>query len=454
MPDIAPPDSKAHGVARVSMPPLFAGTTGTSAAGVPGGGWARQVRLPLAFMALGLVWLVIGAVLLAFHPEVLLLAHTSPSFVALAHAWILGVMVSVACGAAYQLAPVALGTSLAGERRAWWHLGLHAAGVPGMVYAFYKWDMARLGHFGFAVAMGVGLFADTLWRTVRSAKHPSLVGRSLALAAGWLLLTVVAGLIVASNACWHFIPVNPLALLRAHAHLALVGFFVTLLQGVSFHLVAMFTLGEVRRPRHATWGLWLTQIALLGLVPSLALDVEWLSFFFSIVALVGLASSGWAFAATVASRRKRRLDPGLLGLIAGICGVGVAGLSGVALLWPGMPWGSAPGGFSANVYGLLVVVGAFLPAILGMMCKVVPFLTWMLAYGPRVGRSATPAAHQMTHPRIEGLGLALALCSVGPLAAGAWTLSLALVQAGVVLLLAAVALIIADMVLVLRHLFL
>jgi hypothetical protein len=120
---------------------------------------AAQGRLPLAFMGLALAWLAVATALVLAEPATLAAAHLHPHTVALTHAWVLGFFVTVACGAMYQLGPVALGTTLAHERRAWWHLGLHAVGVPGMVYAFRAGNLALVGHFGSFVALGIVLCA-------------------------------------------------------------------------------------------------------------------------------------------------------------------------------------------------------------------------------------------------------------------------------------------------------
>ena len=64
---------------------------------------------------------------------------------------------------------------------------------------------------------------------------------------------------------------------------------------------------------------------------------------------------------------------------------------GQALLFSG-EGSSGVGGFRAMFYAVLIVFGGLLPCLAGMMCKIVPFLTWMRAYGPRVGRGPTPAA--------------------------------------------------------------
>ncbi len=403
-------------------------------------------------MGLALAWLVGATALLVVQPGMLSLPHTHPHVVALTHAWVLGFFVTVACGAVYQLAPVALGTTLANERHGWWHFGLHAAGVPGMVYSFWIWDVKLLGHFAFAVALGILLFSVNTWRTVRSSGRGGTVAWSLSLAAGWLLLTVLVGLLLAANRYWYFIPIDPVALLRAHAHLGLVGFFVTLLQGVGFQLVPMFTLGEVRDWRLANIGLGLSQFGLLALAPSLAWHLAPLALLSALAITAGMICSGVGLSRALATRKKRTLDPGTRSFLRGAAGVCVSGLAGLVLVAPGTPWGSAPGGFSAMVYAVLVVGGGLLPCIAGMMCKIVPFLTWMRAYGPRVGRGPTPSAGALTHPRIERWGLGLQFAAVAPLLVGTWWLSESWLRVGAWLLTAGVALFVADMLGVMKHL--
>jgi len=417
------------------------------------GSWlAAQGKLPLAFMELALAWLVAAAGMLAVSPGVLALPHIAPQVVALTHAWVLGFFVTVAVGAIYQIAPVALGTTLVNERYGWWHLGLHAVGVPGMVYSFWCSDLKLLGHFGSLVGLGIVLFAINTWRTVRRSQQRGPVAWSIGLAAGWLLLTVLAGLMLAANRFWHFIPLNPIALLRAHAHAGLVGFFVTLLQGVTFQLVPMFTLGDVRDWRLVKTGLWLSQIGLLGLTQALAWDAGYAAAVCGGLIFAGMFASGWALKQALATRKKRRFDPGVLAFLVGATGLNVAAVLGILLVWPTTSWSSAPGGFGAMVYAVVLVVGGLLPTITGMMCKIVPFLTWMRAYGPKVGRMATPSAGALTKPQIEKWAFALQALAVLPLTAGAWLLNTTLLRIGAWILLAGVAVFLGAMLAVLKHL--
>lgn len=405
-------------------------------------------------MGLALAWLALGTAWLVVQPGLLALPHAHPHVVALVHVWLLGFFVTAACGAVYQLAPVALGTKLWSERLGWWHFGLHALGVPGMVWSFWRWDLAQLGHFGTAVALGVGLYVHNAWRTVRVSGRTGLVPDSLRVSAGWLAGTVLIGLVLAANRFWHFIPLDPLPLLRFHAHLGLAGFFVTLLQGVMFQLVPMFTLGEVRDWRLATRSFWLSQAALIGLLAALLLRSAWGATGAGMLLLAGYAGSAWALAVVLRSRRKRTLDPGLRAFIRGVAGLLVAGAGGLLLAWPGSSGGSGVGGWSAMGYGITVVFGGLLPCFLGMLGKVVPFLTWMRAYGPQVGRRPTPSASALGLPACERMGLTLEFASLVPLLVGTSTLSTAWLRAGTMIFAAGILCFLVNQGWILRHLWL
>ena len=87
-----------------------------------------------------------------------------------------------------------------------------------------------------------------------------------------------------------------------------------------------------------------------------------------------------------------------------------------------------------------------------MMCKIVPFLTWMRAYGPKVGRGPTPAAGALTQPALERLAFGLQFLAVIPLIIGAWSLNTGWLALGAWSLAGGVALFLADMAGVLKHL--
>jgi hypothetical protein len=415
-------------------------------AGVPLVGGAR---LPLSFIILGLLALTMSSIWIVVEPTLPLLPHMHPSVLAIAHLWLPGFLLSVSFGAAYQLIPVVLGVPLRGVRIAWTHLMLHACGLPLLVGGFVSYHYETVAIGGTLIAVGVFLFSARTILTFRESQRRDAIAWSLPLAATWLSLTVTAGVLMALNRHWPVLAWSALALLRAHAHLGFAGFFLTLLQGMTFQLVPMFTLGEVRHPRRIAAGIACTQAGLLTLVPGLAWDSTALSAIGAGLLAMGLLFSGLELRSTLRSRKKRLLEPGLRAFISGAAILLIAAVAGISLLIAEPSTISLRGAMS---YGLLVVPGALALMVLGMLCKIIPFLVWMRAYGPRVGKQPIPAAGTLAKAGWERLWLWLHGSALVLLATGALMDSPASVRLGAVALLAGIGFFLMNTGRVLAHL--
>jgi hypothetical protein len=257
------------------------------------------------------------------------------------------------------------------------------------------------------------------------------------------------GVLIALNRHWAFLARPVAALMRAHAHLGLAGFFLTLLQGVAFQLVPMFTMGELRRPRLVLGGLIASQAGLLLLAPGLAYAEPLVAAAGALVLAGGVAASGVAFAATLRSRRRRVLEPGLQAFMLGAALLALAAAVGVVLVV--LPAGAVSEN-AAALYGLIAIGGALGLTVLGMLCKIVPFLVWMRSYGSRVGRQPVPPATSLASHRLERVWLWLHAAALVALGNAALTGSAPFAVAGAWLLVAGVAAFLANTIRVLSHL--
>ncbi len=420
----------------------------------PAGGAVPLVtgaRLPLVFIVGGLAALGGAAAWLActiwngfpvfFHPEA----------VAVAHLWLPGFLLSVCLGVSYQMMPVVLGTPLcARDGWLWTHAGLHFPGVAALVWGLAGGHYLAAGLGGLAIAVGVVILGGVAWRSFRASRRRDAVAWSLVFSAAWLLATTMAGVTMALNRRQAFLPLSTLDLLRAHAHLGLAGYFVSLLQGVTFELVPMFTMGKARKPRIAMAGLLATQVGLPILAAGLAWDRRGAAALGAAVAAAGLAGTGWALAATLATRRRRRLEVGIRAFVIGMAllGLGGAGGLGLALGLTG-PERILPG---VAAYGLVVIAGGLSLTVLGMLTKILPFLVWMKAYGPRVGREPVPVATALSSRRMERLWLGAQLAGLAGLVIGTAADARGPRVAGGLLLAAGAGLWLANAARVLRHL--
>lgn len=408
-------------------------------------------RLPLAFIVGGLLALGAGSLWLAFTAAGGLPPHVHPRVVALAHLWLPGFLLSVCIGASYQLMPVVLGVPLrVSDKLLWTHAALHIGGVLSLVFGLANMRYAWAAAGGLALSTGAVLFFVVTLRAFRGSSRRDAAAWSFPFAAGWLLATVLAGVLMAANRGHPFLHLSILDVLRAHAHLGLVGYFATLLQGVTFQLVPMFTMGEARRPHWAKTGLFATQAGLVLLATGLAFDRHPLAVGASLVLLAALASTAVAFLATLATRRRRKLEPGLLAFVIGMALLGSTAAFGSVLL--GADIGPEKLFPAATAYGLLIIVGGLSLAVLGMLGKILPFLVWMKAYGPRVGRAPVPVATTLSSKPLEHAWLASHLVGLLGLALGAATSAVWPACAGGALLLLAALLALGNAARVLLHL--
>ncbi len=409
----------------------------------PGPGPARVplvggARLPLAFIGGGLLALAVAGLWTARLSADGGLPFAHPHMVALAHVWLPGFLLSICLGASYQLMPVVLGVPLrAGLTSLWVHAALHAAGVVMLVIGLTGGHYILAGLGGLALVAGVTRFAVATFATFAASTRRDAPAWSFPLAAGWLWATVLAGVVLAANRHAPFLPVSALDLLRAHAHLGLVGYFLSLLQGVTFQLVPMFTMGRACAPRWAAGGLACTQVGVTLLVSGLAGAWRLPTLVGTALVLGGMACSGTALTATLRSRRRRVLDPGLKAFVAGAVVLALGALWGGALA-AGV-FGSDNVVAATAVYGLLAMAGGLSLAVLGMLCKILPFLVWMIAYGSRVGREPVPPATALASRRLEQTWLGAHLAGLALLGAGVFAESRIAMTAGGGLLVAGIA---------------
>lgn len=389
---------------------------------------APSLTLPLRFVAFGLVALVLGVVWLIQRPMMLTTYHYNQFVIAETHLFVLGWILSVIMGAMYQLVPVALETRLYSERLAKWQFAVHVVGVIGMVWMFYRWDMKQVGHFGSALAIGVGLFVYNIARTLLRVPKWNVTATAVASGLVWISLTVFAGLTIAAGKCSYESTeglataggvrsvvaglrslasyvgrFDQISAMHAHAHLGAVGLFVMLLVGVSYKLIPMFTLSEVQSKRRAVWSVVLLNLGLAGAFITILLRSPW-KLAFTLVIIAALAIYGWELRAIVRARNRRVLDWGVKTFLIAITLFAPLSVLAIYLSWPGLPLNVFTGQLE-NLYGFLGLIGIVTLAIIGMLYKVIPFLVWFGTYSRHIGRAQVPSLAELFSERLQVAGL-------------------------------------------------
>jgi hypothetical protein len=329
------------------------------------------------------------------------------------HAITLGVFVSAAMGASFQMLPVATGLELFALwpcRLASWLL---FPGIPVLLAGFHLGETGLMTVGAVAVTGALALFAAVVGNLILRAKGVLVVLRlhaatALAALAGLILL----GLALIADYGHGFLPDRGAAGL-VHLILAAYGFMGFLALGYSHILVPMFALSQAADERRAKQGFGLSLAALTaavagGLAGSAAL--------LGGAALLGLGGSGihlrlmWGSLST-----GMRKNLGLSFVL-------------VKVSWIFLPLALAVGGLAAalgndraiQLFAFLTLFGWLLTFLMGILQRIIPFLAAMNAGKGMGGR--TPRLSELANEgplKVHAVChfLAVALVAVGILAA-------------------------------------
>lgn len=360
-----------------------------------GQGRAPAVTLPLRYLVAaaiaflvatgGVPWLATELAGHYYHPRVMALTHT------VALGWITLAIV----GASYQLIPIVLERPLWSERLARWQFVVLAAGIVGMVGHFYIGHWAGLPWAAGVVGLGVALHLVNVTLTVRGVGRWGFTPWLVAGAHVGLGLTVLFGLGLAVARIWRLWSWDALAAVHAHLHLALLGWIAPMVIGVAARVVPMFLLAPEPGGR-----LGLVQLGGLALgVPAVVaglLAAPALLLPGALLVAAALAAHAAWVVAMVRRRKRPALDWGLRFVLTGAVFLVPATALGLALA---LGWLSGPR--AGLAYAVLAFGGWVSLSIVGMMLKIVPFLTWHRTYAPQAGRGPVPTLAQLGWPAAE-----------------------------------------------------
>jgi hypothetical protein len=396
--------------------------------------------LPLGFLATAAVAFGLAGLALPWVAEDLTGHYYHPRILALTHTVTLGWITLTILGASYQLVPVVLERSVWNERLGRWELALTAVGVVGIVghMAISSWSGLLWG--AGLLAAGVAAHVINIALTLRGLDRWSFTATMLAMGFLGLVLTTLFGAALGVEHIRPFLPGDFYARLHAHVHLALLGWVLPVVLGVSAHVFPMFLLAPRPAPRVLAvqaWGLALgVPAVVVGLLAAPALAAAG-----ALAVAASIATHVVWVARLLRGSRRPAFDWALRFLVAGAAYLAVAAALGAALAL-----GAVGGSRWALAYGVLVLGGWASLTIVGMMLKIVPFLVWYRVYAPRAGRLPVPGLADLRWPTTEAVafialtgGVAALAIAVGVGHAAAIRAAAAIVAVGTLAFVATVA---------------
>jgi len=363
--------------------------------------------LPGEHFVAAFVWLAAGAAgLVLVAPQLAAGNIFDPRVLAVTHSVTLGVITTAIFGALYQLFPVAMGLAVRSVRLAHLTFWLLQGGVLLVVTGFWLSRGAMQGLGWVVIALAAVLLGLNLVSQSLAAQPDPVVGRYVG--AGYLSFLAALGLgslrIGETLGYWH---VDRLAMIASHFHLAALGFATCVAIGVGSRMLPMFLVSH-GFPR---WPIrWIGPLGGSGLAGFTAGQFSRSS----ITTLVGIVLMDFAvvlylFLAFEYFRRRvrRTLDPGLAHVAVAHLGLGVAVVIGSFVLGTG---GLAPRAWAA--YALAALLGWLVLLIVGVLYKILPFLTWLHLFGQKMGEGPLPTVADLTRPWLGWASLACLLAGV------------------------------------------
>ncbi|MBF0334497.1 MAG: hypothetical protein HQL40_12765 [Alphaproteobacteria bacterium] len=293
------------------------------------------------------------------------------------HLFTLGVLVSAAMGASFQLLPVATKRPLRSLTAARVAMACHVLGTPVLAWGMVGGEIGALHAGGALVGVGLFVFLLLLADNLRRVDDLPLVTGHAWVAVASLAAFAALGLLLTADFTAGILPDHGAAG-AAHAVAAGFGFMGMLIFAFSPVLVPMFALSP---PVDAALGRWSLRLA----APALALGVAGALFgWVPLVALAGLLGLGAAaahlksMALVMKSRMKRNMGDSFVLIRGAWACLPVSLALGLAFALDVAPEVTGP------LFGWFLVFGWLLSFLMGVLQRILPFLASMHSVRPGI----------------------------------------------------------------------
>lgn len=353
---------------------------------------APPLTAPLRFFLTAPLFGLLAGLLIAVEGADIFASRWMPGALAATHLMTVGFMLQVMLGALIQILPVVAGANI--KQPVWIARLVHAGLTAGalLLAAGLLVGMPLLLSGGaFVLGLTALIFLTATASALNGVPSSSPTIRGIKFAMFGLLVTVGLGSIMSLAMAYGWSLPLP-ALADLHAGWGLGGWAGVLLAAMAYVVVPMFQLTPGYPARSSWWFPVFMVIMLLMWTSAVLLDEPMVVR----IGQLGAALAGMAFAVQTlrlqAKRRRARPDATYrywqLGLISSIFALF---LLSTAALWPA----AAEFDGWALAIGILLIAGGFLPFIIGMLYKIVPFLSWMHLQNHGQAKVPAPAMNKI-----------------------------------------------------------
>jgi hypothetical protein len=344
--------------------------------------------------------------------------YFQPHLLGLTHLATLGWISMIMMGALYQLVPVVLETKLWSARLAQFTFWLFLPGAIGVIVHLwaYRTGPGWWGS-GFLTIAAFALFVANLLATLAQVKKWNITGIHILAALVAIILAAALGFALAYNLWKPYLPGDHLHYLRAHAHLAFLGWVLLVVMGVAYKLIPMFSLAHGYSMTAGKWAFGLVSFATVGLMAAWSFSLfagytansNSLEIFYALPLAAGIVAFLAQMWLVYRHRMRKQADVSMHHTVLSFVFLALATALGVAQFFLPARWPQAAREGFILLYGWLAFVGFAGFIIVGQMYKILPFLVWFNKYSDKAGRAKVPMLKDMFDERSAKIELGLML---------------------------------------------
>jgi len=338
--------------------------------------------LPLLYVATAHFSLALALFCVGWWPRAVVGFFYHSWMVGLVHLVTLGWITMSILGLIYVVGPFALRMPFPVRRRDYVAFAFTTIGLVGMVGHF--WIQEFGGMAWSAGTASCGIFYVVL-RLTQSLRRSTLAGEAklyIDLAAFNVCGAATAGVLLACDKVYHFLPGFVLTNVFAHAHLAAVGWATMMVMGIGYRLLPMLLPSKPPKGAFVMAGAVFMELGVIALFVGLFTRAAW-TLAAALSILIGISIFLWQVMWMLRHRRRSPVarhspDFGVYLAGAAACYLVLAAALGVFLL-EAEP--SERTLHVAVVYGIAGILGFLSQMILGLEFRLLPVYAWYWAFG-------------------------------------------------------------------------
>ncbi len=353
--------------------------------------------------AAGLVWIA---------PALASGMYLDPHVAGVTHLFTLGWLTLTIFGALGQLLPMALGAPIWSVRLGHVAFWLLAPGIALFAYGVSEGTLPVMIPGVLLVATGILLAVGNVAATLPRGRTRDVTWAGIAVGVAFLALTLAFGLVLSHNLHTGFVAAARVRILAAHLHVALVGWGLIVIVGVSRRLMPMFMVAHSANGRWSRRALILLALGVPVLTLGLVTPMRGVAWTGALLLDAGVAAFLWQTNLFYRAR-SRRLDTGMRFVRASLPFLAACAALGPVLLALG-PAHTRLG----TAYVVTGVLGFLVPFVTGFLYEIMPTLAWTARFGGRLNRGRVPAVTDLYSARAARWQLTAHVAGVVLLLAG------------------------------------